>query len=102
MACPQYPELTAPSVHPIPNLTLDPMPTADLTLSTMVTKHRLTPLLLHQVPQSTYQEPKEQKLLQMIKTYNRRTAEVAMWYSYLPTDPQKTVKSRRRGEGWGP
>ncbi|XP_028614128.1 cilia- and flagella-associated protein 99 [Grammomys surdaster] len=27
------------------------------------------------VPQSTYQEPKEQKLLQMIKTYNRRTAE---------------------------
>ncbi|GAB1289561.1 Cilia and flagella-associated protein 99 [Apodemus speciosus] len=31
------------------------------------------------VPKSTYQEPKEQKLLQMIKTYNRRTAEVAMW-----------------------
>lgn len=27
------------------------------------------------VPQSTYQEPKEQKLLQMIKTHNRRTAE---------------------------
>ncbi|XP_055480159.1 cilia- and flagella-associated protein 99 [Psammomys obesus] len=27
------------------------------------------------VPQSTYQEPKEQQLLQMIKRYNRRTAE---------------------------
>lgn len=75
------------------------MPAPDLTLSTMVTKHRLTPLPLHQVPQSTYQEPKEQKLLQMIKTYNRRTAEVAMWGSYLPTDPHQAVKSRGRGEG---
>ncbi|XP_021019591.1 cilia- and flagella-associated protein 99 isoform X1 [Mus caroli] len=27
------------------------------------------------VPQSTYKDPKEQKLLQVIKTYNRRTAE---------------------------
>ncbi|XP_012879331.1 PREDICTED: cilia- and flagella-associated protein 99 [Dipodomys ordii] len=29
----------------------------------------------NQIPQSTYQEPKKQQLLQMVKTYNRRKAE---------------------------
>lgn len=87
MACPQCPSLTAPSVHLSPYLTLDPMPAAGLTLSSMVTQPRLTPLPLHQVPQSTYQEPKEQKLLQMIKIHNRRTAEVAMWDPLSPYRP---------------
>lgn len=77
------------------------MPAAGLTLSTMVTEHRLTPCH-SQVPQSTYKEPKGQKLLQMIKTYNRRTAEVAMRDPCFPTDPYWVVKSRGMGEGWGP
>lgn len=78
------------------------MPAAGLTLSTIVTKHRLTPLPLPQVPQSTYKEPKEQKLLQIIKTYNRRTAEVATWDPYLPTDFHWAVMNRGKGGGWGP
>lgn len=52
-----------------------------------LTTDLLAPLPLHQVPQSTYQEPKEQQLLQMIKRYNRRNAEVAMWGPCFPKHP---------------